>query len=349
MKEDRMMDACINRASEGLRFLEDTARLRLDDTDLTLRLRRLRHTVRNLFRGRENLLLRHRDAELDVGRSVSENSRDDKRSSLTDACTANFKRIQESFRTMEEILKVKGEYRTAKNMEKHRFSVYTLEKQMLGFFRKQLPQGIYGILGEQFSCGRTNVQVAQKMVHAGIDVIQYREKLDWKTREQMVDECREIRAVTRDAGVCFVVNDFADIALAVGADGVHSGQDDLPAPVLKQLAPDLMVGISTHSPDQAGKAVQQGADYIGVGPIFETRTKENVCAPVGLSYLEYAAGNIEIPFVAIGGIKLHNLKEVVCRGARTVCLVTEITGAEDIEETIRQIKTILTRDLRLET
>jgi thiamine-phosphate pyrophosphorylase len=106
-----------------------------------------------------------------------------------------------------------------------------------------------------------------------------------------------------------------------------------------------MVGISTHSPKQAGKAVMQGADYIGVGPIFETRTKENVCDPVGLSYLEYAVLNIEIPFVAIGGIKLHNIKEVVSRGARTVCLVTQITAADDIEKTIRQIKTIFYRKL----
>ena len=349
MKENRMIDACINRASEGLRFLEDTARLRLDDTDLTLQLRRLRHKVRDLFRGRETLLIRHRDAELDVGKTISETSRDDQRVSVKDACAANFKRIQESMRSIEELLKVKDEYPKAKEMEVHRFSVYTLEKRMLGFFRKQLPRGIYGILGEQFSCGRTNARVAQKMVNAGINVIQYREKLDCKTREQMYEECREIRAITRDAGVCFVVNDFADIALAVGADGIHSGQDDLPVPVLKQLAPDLMVGISTHYPDQAGKAVLQGADYIGVGPIFATRTKEDVCAPVGLSYLEYAAENIEIPFVAIGGIKRHNLKEVVSRGARTVCLVTEITGADDIEETIRQIRTILTRNWRLET
>lgn len=345
MKESRIMDACINRTSEGLRFLEDTARLRLADTDLTLRLRRLRHAVRDIFRGREALLVRHRDAELDVGKSISEIGLDDKRSSLTDACTANFKRIQESLRTLEEILKVKGEYRTAKNMEKHRFSVYTLEQQMLGSFRKELPEGLYGILGEKFSRGRTNSEVAERMVKAGIDVIQYREKLDWKTRDQMYEECREIRAVTRDAGVCFIVNDFVDIALATGADGVHSGQEDLPLPVLKELAPDLMAGISTHSPKQAEKAVMQGADYIGVGPIFETRTKEDVCDPVGLSYLEYAVRNIEIPFVAIGGIKLHNLKEVVCRGARTVCLVTQITAADDIEETIRQIKSVFYKKL----
>lgn len=206
---------------------------------------------------------------------------------------------------------------------------------------RKLPHGIYGILGEKFSLGRTNVDVAQQMVDAGIDVLQYREKTKDKSLKDIYRECREIRRITRDAGIPFIINDYADIALMVGADGIHQGQDDLPIKALRKIAPDMMLGCSTHSPAQAQKAIADGADYIGVGPIFTTQTKEDVCDAVGFEYLEHIAKTHDIPFVAIGGIKLHNLKDVVSRGARTICLVTEIIGAKNIEKRIKEIKQIL--------
>jgi thiamine-phosphate pyrophosphorylase len=153
----------------------------------------------------------------------------------------------------------------------------------------------------------------------------------------MFEECLEIREITRKSGVMFIVNDFVDIALLANADGVHVGQDDLPIHEVRRLVGHRIVGVSTHSPEQAEAAVAAGADYIGVGPVFETRTKEDVCDPVGLEYLEYAVRKVPIPFVAIGGIKEHNIHEVVSRGAETVCLVTEIVGAEDIEGTVRRL------------
>lgn len=203
------------------------------------------------------------------------------------------------------------------------------------------PQGVYGILGEKFSLGRSNVEMAKLLVEGGIDLLQYREKSDQKSRKAMLEECREIRKITAAAGVPFIVNDFLDIALMVGADGVHQGQDDLPIPEVKKLAPEMWVGCSTHSPAQAEKAVADGADYIGVGPIFTTRTKADVCDAVGFEYLAYVVSHITIPFVAIGGIKRHHIKELISRGATTICLVTEIIGADDIKERINEIKTIM--------
>jgi thiamine-phosphate pyrophosphorylase len=129
-----------------------------------------------------------------------------------------------------------------------------------------------------------------------------------------------------------------DIALLVDADGVHVGQDDLPVDAVRKLVGDKLIGLSTHSPEQARGAIAAGADYIGVGPIFETRTKDNVCGPVGLEYLEYAVKQVPIPFVAIGGIKEHNMAEVCRRGARSICLVTEIVGAADIAATVRTLR-----------
>lgn len=204
-----------------------------------------------------------------------------------------------------------------------------------------LPKGIYGILGEKFSNGQTNVQVARQMVDAGVAILQYREKLTRKSRRQIYEECLEIRKITADAGVLFIVNDFLDVAVMVNADGVHQGQGDLPVKAVRKMAPDLMIGCSTHSPDQARSAVEDGADYIGAGPIFTTQTKEDVCDAVGLEYLDHVVSTHNIPFVAIGGIKRHNLKTVLSRGAQTVCLVTEIIGAPDIKKRIQEIKQIL--------
>jgi thiamine-phosphate pyrophosphorylase len=132
-----------------------------------------------------------------------------------------------------------------------------------------------------------------------------------------------------------------DVALLVKADGVHVGQDDLPVgEVRKLLGRDKIVGLSTHNPKQAADAVRAGADYIGVGPIFATRTKEDVCDPVGLSYLDWVVKNISLPFVAIGGIKLHNIDQIIARDTKTICLVTEIVGAEDIAARIKELHTV---------
>ncbi|WP_434509611.1 thiamine phosphate synthase [Desulfitobacterium sp. AusDCA] len=205
---------------------------------------------------------------------------------------------------------------------------------------KALPQGIYGLTSEPHSLGRSNIKVAQDILGAGVKILQYREKN--KKAKQMFEECLILREMTREAGALFIVNDYLDIALAVDADGVHVGQDDLPVPCVRKIVgPSKIIGVSTHSPEQAQKAVTDGADYIGVGPIYATQTKTDVCAPVGLEYLRYVAENINLPFVAIGGIKKHNLAEVLRNGARTIALVTEIVGSPDIKGTIHELQQII--------
>lgn len=341
MNEDRVLDANINRSAEGLRVLEDIARFQFDHQALSAEFRTLRHGIRSIFRGRESMLLSGRDSDNDVGAVTSQATKTDSRSDIKDTVLSNFKRAQEAFRSIEELLKTKGEYSCGKKVESFRFKLYALEPRLISCFVKPLPRGIYGILGEKFSLGRTNVEVARQMVDAGIDILQYREKLKEKSIKQIYEECLEIRKITADAGVPFIINDYADIALMVGADGIHQGQDDLPVKELRKIAPNMMLGCSTHSPDQAEKAIKDGADYIGVGPIFTTETKEDVCDAVGFEYLEHVVATHDIPFVAIGGIKRDNLQEVVKRGARTVCLVTEIIGARDIKKRVKEIKQIL--------
>jgi thiamine-phosphate pyrophosphorylase len=208
--------------------------------------------------------------------------------------------------------------------------------------RPSLPEGVYGITAHTFSQGRSNADVVRAMIDGGIKIIQYREKRPDKSHSQMLAECREIRDLTRAAGVLFIVNDYVDIALLADADGVHVGQDDLPvADVRRLIGPDKLIGLSTHSLPQAHAAQSAGPDYIGVGPIFSTQTKADASAPVGLHLLQQAIRLSSLPIVAIGGIKQHNAADVVGQGARTICLVTEIVGAKDIAGTVRKLNKIV--------
>ena len=204
-----------------------------------------------------------------------------------------------------------------------------------------LSTDIYGITADEYSLGRGNVETVRLMVAAGIKVIQYREKD--KPARQMYEECLAIRELTSNGGVMFIVNDYVDLAQVVGADGVHIGQDDLQPEAVRELVGEKMViGLSTHSPAQAQAAmlIPGMIDYIGVGPIFATKTKKDVCEPVGLEYLEYVVNNISLPFVAIGGIKEHNIGLVRARGARIISLVTEIVGAPDIAAKVGAIRSV---------
>ncbi|CCH48064.1 thiamine phosphate synthase [Pseudodesulfovibrio piezophilus] len=200
-----------------------------------------------------------------------------------------------------------------------------------------LDTDLYCLTAEKFSLDRSNLDVVKAMLESGVSLIQYREKE--KKSGEKYQECLAIRQMTRDAGAAFIVNDDIDLALMVEADGVHIGQEDFPVQAVRNIVGEKMaIGLSTHSPEEAREAVRCGADYIGVGPIFKTFTKDDVVDPVGFEYLEYVVGNVDIPFVAIGGIKEHNVAEVVRRGARCVAIVTEIVGSEDIGGTINALR-----------
>ena len=194
---------------------------------------------------------------------------------------------------------------------------------------------LYALTDSRLSRGRPLEEVADKLLSSGIHILQYREKR--LPAGKMLEECRMLREMTRKANACFIVNDHIDIAMLAGADGVHIGQDDLPVEEVRRLVgPDIIIGRSTHSPEQARAAA--GADYIGVVPIFATQTKEDVVDPVGFEYLDWVVANIDLPFVAIGGIKEHNIGEVAAHGAKCCALVSELVGAPDIAEKVRKLR-----------
>jgi len=338
----RTLDANLNRVSEGIRVIEDVFRFGYENSAMTDSLRQIRHRVRKTSRMLTPLLLTNRRVGSDPGIEISMQSDIDPRSKRTDILHANFKRIQEGLRSIEESLKSMDKFDIARQYEQIRFEVYSLEKQsylaISGNRNKTFPStDIYCLTAESLSSGRSNLTVVDEMIKAGVKVIQYREKE--KAFGDKYKECMKIREMTQANDVTFIVNDHVDLALMTQADGVHIGQTDYPVEAVRALTGDnFIIGISTHAPEEALRAQESGADYIGVGPIYSTKTKTDVCDPVGLEYLDFAVKNITIPYVTIGGIKEHNIHEVVRSGATCVGIVSEITGADNIGNKIQSIR-----------
>ena len=196
---------------------------------------------------------------------------------------------------------------------------------------------LYALTDSRLSLGRPLEEVVRALLGAGIRIVQYREKK--MKGGEMLEECRLMRRLCDEYDACFIVDDHVDLAMISRADGVHIGQEDIPLPDVRALVgPDMCIGLSTHSPEQAREAARLGADYIGVGPVFATQTKEDVVAPVGFSYLDWAAAEAGVPFVAIGGIKEHNIGEVARHGARCCALVSELVGAPDIGAKVAAVR-----------
>ncbi|GMK37414.1 hypothetical protein PCCS19_04680 [Paenibacillus sp. CCS19] len=202
--------------------------------------------------------------------------------------------------------------------------------------KKKLDFQLYVITGANYHPGRSIVDVIEQALIGGADIVQLRDKTASK---QDIRECaHKLRQLTRRYGVPFIINDYIDIALEAEADGVHLGQDDLSLEEARRLlGPDRIIGISTHSIEQGLAAQAGGADYIGVGPVYPTGTKPGRAA-VTTSYVQEAAAQIAIPFVAIGGITLSNVDTVIAAGAARVCAVSEIVGADDPAAVCRAFK-----------
>ena len=194
---------------------------------------------------------------------------------------------------------------------------------------------IYALTDARLSLGRPLEEVARALLGAGVKILQYREK---KAKAgQMLEECRLLRRLTAEAGACFVVNDHIDIALLVKADGVHVGQEDLPLACVRELVgPEMLIGLSTHSPEQARAAVVAGADYIGVGAVFPSSTKPDAI-PVTLAQLRDICAAVTIPAVAIGGINWDNMDELAGSGVAGVAVSSALFGAPNVESEARSL------------
>jgi len=275
-----------------------------------------------------------RDSQTDVGFDSRE-EKEFERLNFLELSLANFKRAQEAMRVLEEYAKLIS---AGSGFKQIRFELYDLEKKMTLKLVElkanelyNVDYTLYVIIQEKYSGGRDPVEVAGSAISGGATVIQLRDKDSSDSR--LLEKSLKLRRLTRSVGVPLIINDRIDIALAVDADGVHLGQDDLPVSTARQfLGPGKIIGVSTHSLEQARRARRQGADYIGVGPVFDTKTKENGARPVGLELLRQVSREIDLPWVAIGGINKSNISEVVSAGAKSVAVVTAVVSAPDIRE-----------------
>lgn len=198
---------------------------------------------------------------------------------------------------------------------------------------------IYPVTCERLSNGRSDLEVLDGLIEGGARIVQLREKS--MCEKDFFRLAEKFRERTARAGMLLIINDRVDIAVAVGADGVHLGQEDFPIPAALRIAPGLLVGASSHTLEEALRAQEEGADYVNIGPIFPTETKEGVGRFIGPESIGRIAPALKIPFTVMGGIKMSNMGQVMAMGAKKVAVVTAITQAPDIAEAVRSFRKIL--------
>ncbi len=200
---------------------------------------------------------------------------------------------------------------------------------------KRLRFDVYFITSSEF--GRTHEELAKIALEAGVRVIQFREKR--MSTRRMFEIAKKLRRLTEEYDATLIINDRVDLALAVGADGVHVGQEDLPAEAVREIF-DGIVGVSAHTVEEAKKA-ERFADYLGVGPVFGTKTKRDAKEPIGIEGLRKIVRSVSVPVVAIGGINRNNVLEVLKAGVAGVAVISAIAGAEDPKEEAKKLVEIV--------
>ncbi len=315
----RILDANLDRAREGLRIIEEWCRFGLNSADLAGECKQLRQ---ELAFWHTSELRSARDTPADPGTELT-HPQEEQRSGLQQLLEANFCRVEEALRVLEEYGKV-YDPNMGKAFKQMRYRVYTLESDLLAYRRYQqlLRSQLYLV-----TSGRDNLLgVVEAALQGGLTLVQYRDK----TSDDAVklDNVRKLCQLCHRYDALLIVNDRVDLAIAADADGVHLGQQDLPvAEARKLLGPGRTIGRSTTNAEEMQRAIEEGADYIGVGPVYETPTKPDKQA-AGLDYVRYAAAKSPIPWFAIGGIDINNLDQVLNAGASRVAVVRSIMEAE---------------------
>lgn len=341
-QRQRIIDANLNRAGEGLHLLEELARMMLNDAALTQRLKSIRHEILRGDLAFNQPLIQSRDSESDVGFDI-EVAGEGKQRELPIVVVANARRVQEALRILEELAKVPGTTPEldADKFKQARFALYTIEQELLSRLLRQDKTskltGLYAIIDSQLLGKRSHLKVAEELIRGGAGVIQLRDKFTAKA--ELLPIAQQLKKLCAEKDALFIVNDHLDIALAAKADGLHLGQGDLPVSITRRLLPmDMIVGCSVNTVEQAKAAEADGADYIAVGSMYPTTSKEKPQV-VGVGRLKQVRGTVSLPLVAIGGINKDNATEVAANGADAMAVISALLGAKDITEAARKIIT----------
>jgi thiamine-phosphate pyrophosphorylase len=336
----RILDAAANRAREGLRVVEDYARFGLNDVALTAELKTLRHDLAGaLAHLPAAALLASRDTPGDVGTAISTTS-EALREGIDGVLAANLKRLQEALRSLEEYGKLVSPA-VGPSLERLRYRSYSIEQRVqLGSRpRRLLVDARLYVLVDGRATLDEFTELLKTLIASGVDVIQLRDKS--LPDAALIERGQRARELTRDSQTLFIMNDRADLALASEADGVHVGQDELPvAHARSMLGQGSLVGVSTHSLEQACQAARQAADYIGVGPVFRSGTKDFASFP-GLELLREVRSHTQLPAFAIGGIDLGNVSRVLETGFRRIAVSGAVCRASDPAAAVARLRVAL--------
>jgi thiamine-phosphate pyrophosphorylase len=330
----RILDAAINRASEGLRVVEDYVRMVLDDAYLTEQLKQVRHRhVAAAQRLDSQELIAARDTTGDVGTQITTTGEYD-RSDSQAVLQANMARVQQSLRTLEEYSKSIS-IAAAQEFEQLRYFTYQLEKAILTtqWSQNSLQSAVlYGLTDGAVDNAAFELRM-KRWIAAGVDLIQLRDKQ--LTDRELLARGELLTRLCQNTTTRWIMNDRADLAAAARAHGVHLGQDDLPVREARRLlGPTKLIGVSTHCIDDARQAVMEGANYIGAGPTFASSTKSFGVFP-GLTYLREVSQAIALPTFAIGGITLTNLDQVLAQGVTRVAVSAGLADSDEFELTVK--------------
>ncbi|MBI2836633.1 MAG: thiamine phosphate synthase [Chloroflexi bacterium] len=336
----RIIDANLNRLGEGLRLLEEIARLVFNDVELTRELKVMRHKLLTKDTAFNIKLLRARNAASDVGAELQVSGQEEVRE-LPLVVVANARRAQESLRVLEELAKLPDFARELDPAEfsRGRFALYTVEQKLMARLQRkdmlERLRGLYIIVDTDTIKGRSHIDVARQAIKGGAKAIQLRDKT--MTRKELLPIARDLKDLCAEGEALFIVNDYLDIALESDADGLHVGQEDLPVRVARRWLPaDKILGASARTVELAKAAQADDADYLGVGAMYPTVSKVKTVV-VGLDRLRQIKQAVSLPLVAIGGINKDNAAAAMAAGASAVAVMGAVAGAENPEEAARQI------------
>ncbi len=336
----RVIDANVNRAREGLRVVEEVTRFILEKPQFTACLKEIRHNITDILRGfPAKKFLFSRNSQDDVGRGLYQPS-EGRRDGYRDIIRANMVRSQEALRALEEFSKVIDSH-IGEKFKVLRFRLYSLEKEVEeSLVRRDKSQlirewKVYLILDKRLIGTEDPIEIVKTVAAGGVTAIQWRDKRGGS--QELIKVVSQLQSCKELQSMSVIVNDRVDLALASGAAGVHLGQDDLPLPEARKLLGEKIIGVSTHSKEEALKAEGEGADYISLGPIFPTQTKEDTGPPLGVKKIEEIKKAVEIPLITIGGINRANIEEVVAAGADVVAVASAILKAKDMTTATKEL------------
>ena len=331
------MDAAANRAAEGLRVVEDYVRFVLDDRHLTEAWKSIRHELRELLVPLDaTRRLAARQTPHDVGTEIPQPAASVRRD-LAGVFAANAARLAQALRSLEETVKLLDPVRAAR-LESLRYRSYTLAaatESTRAAAQRLADVRLYVLIDGGGSTAEME-SLVRNLVGAGVDAIQLRDKR--LADRELLDRARRARQLTRDGQVLLIINDRPDLAVLSQADGVHVGQDELVVKDVRTVVgTDLLIGVSTHSLQQAGQAVLDGANYIGLGPVFPSDTKSFTQFP-GVPLLREVAEQIELPAFAIGGITADRLPQVMSSGIRRIAVGRAVTASADVSAAVQRLR-----------